>query len=66
MYKAEKLKEIGGFEDAKMGQEFYLMLKSIENDLSIGYLDDCNVIAYRHTSGGISQGKNKINGEKTL
>lgn len=66
MYKAAKLKEIGGFEDAKMGQEFYLMLKSIENDLSIGYLDDCDVIAYRHTSGGISQGKNKINGEKAL
>jgi glycosyltransferase involved in cell wall biosynthesis len=66
MYKAEKLKKIGGFEDAKMGQEFYLMLKSIENDLKICYLNDCDVIAYRHTEGGISQGKNKIDGENAL
>ncbi|MFF2753498.1 glycosyltransferase family 2 protein [Psychrobacillus sp. NPDC058041] len=66
MYKAAKLKEIGGFEDAKMGQEFYLMLKSIENDLKICYLDDCDVIAYRHNNGGISHGRNKIDGENTL
>jgi len=66
MYKAKKLKAIGGFEDVKMGQEFYLMLKSIENDLKIGYQDVCEVIAYRHTDGGISQGRNKIDGEKAL
>jgi glycosyltransferase involved in cell wall biosynthesis len=66
MYKAEKLKEIGGFEDAKMGQEFYLMLKSIESNLKICYLNDCDVIAYRHNDGGISHGSNKINGENTL
>jgi glycosyltransferase involved in cell wall biosynthesis len=66
MYKAEKLKEIGGFEDAKMGQEFYLMLKSIEKDLKIRYLADCDVLAYRHSDGGISQGKNKIDGENAL
>jgi glycosyltransferase involved in cell wall biosynthesis len=66
MYRAEKLKVIKGFDDAKMGQEFYLMLKSIENELKICYLNKCDVIAYRHTDGGISQGKNKINGEKAL
>lgn len=66
MYKVEKLKEIGGFEDAKMGQEFYLMLKSIENNLKICYLNDCDVIAYRHSDGGISHGRNKIDGENTL
>lgn len=66
MYKAKSLKDIGGFEDAKMGQEFYLMLKSIESDLKISYLPECNVIAYRHNDGGISQGKNKINGENAL
>lgn len=66
MYKSDKLKEIGGFDDAKMGQEFYLMLKSIENNLNICYLKDCDVIAYRHTSGGISYGSNKIIGEKNL
>jgi glycosyltransferase involved in cell wall biosynthesis len=66
MYEAEKLKEVGGFEDAKMGQEFYLMLKSIERKLKIGYLNDCDVIAYRHNDGGISHGRNKIHGENTL
>lgn len=66
MYKAEKLKQIGGFEDAKMGQEFYLMLKSIENHLKICYLNDCDVIAYRHSDGGISHGTNKIDGENIL
>lgn len=66
MYKTLKLKEIGGFEDAKMGQEFYLMLKTIENNLKINYLNKCDVLAYRHNDGGISQGKNKIEGEKAL
>lgn len=66
MYKADKLREIGGFKDAKMGQEFYLMLKSIEKDLKICYLNDCDVIAYRHNDGGISQGENKILGENAL
>lgn len=66
MYKANKLKEIQGFENVKMGQEFFLMLKSIENNLKIGYLNECYVIAYRHNSGGISQGKNKIIGENNI
>lgn len=66
MYKAEKLREIGGFEDAKMGQEFYLMLKSIQKGLSIGYLPECHVKVYKHPDGGISCGMNKINGENKL
>ena len=66
MYKAEKLREIGCFEDAKMGQEFYLMLKSIQRGLSIGYLPECYVKIYKHPDGGISSGKNKINGENRL
>lgn len=66
MYNANKLKEIGGFDEAKMGQEFYLMLKSIEQNLNICYLSECDVIAYRHNDGGISQGENKIIGENAL
>ncbi|WP_215189606.1 glycosyltransferase family 2 protein [Exiguobacterium sp. s6] len=66
MYKTTQLKEIGGFEQVKMGQEFYLMLKTIESDLKIGYIDTCDVVAYRHNDGGISFGINKINGEKDL
>lgn len=66
MYRAEKLKEIGGFDDAIMGQEFFLMLKSIERGLSIRYFKTCDVIAYRHGDGGISFGKNKIIGENRI
>lgn len=66
MFKTEVLRKIGGFEDAKMGQEFYLMLKSIERGLKIRYLDECDVMVYKHEDGGISQGKNKILGERNL
>ena len=60
MYRADKLKEIGGFEDAKVGQEFYLMLKTIESGLKVGYIDDCDVVVYKHGGEAISNGKNKI------
>lgn len=66
MFKAEKIKEIGGFEDAKMGQEFFLMLKSIQNSLIIRYLNTCDVKVYKHEGEAISNGKNKITGEKML
>lgn len=66
MYKTEKLREIGGFDDAILGQEFYLMLKTIKSGLKIRYMDDCNVIVYKHSDGGISQGKNKIIGENLV
>ena len=66
MFRADKLREIGGFEDAKMGQEFYLMLKSIERGLKIGYLPECDVKVYKHREGGITQGMNKILGENAL
>lgn len=66
MYKAEKLREIGGFDVVKVGQEFHLMLKSILGGLKIGYFPECYVKAYRHPDGGISGGMNKINGEKAL
>jgi hypothetical protein len=66
MFKTIKLREIGGFEDAKMGQEFYLMLKSIERGLKVGYIPECDVKVYKHNDGGITQGKNKIDGENRL
>lgn len=66
MYKAEKLREIGGFEKVKMGQDFFLMLRSIEGGLKIRYLDVCDIKVHRHLDGGISQGRNKIDGEKSL
>lgn len=66
MFKAEKLKEIGGFDDAKMGQEFYLMLKCIQSGFKIGYFPECDIKVYKHEGEAISKGKNKIIGEKKL
>ena len=66
MFKADKLREIGGFKDAKMGQDFFLMLISIEAGLKIRYFDSCDIKVYKHNDGGISQGKNKIDGENML
>lgn len=66
MYKAEKLREIGGFDHVKMGQEFVLMLKSIERRLKIGYMKDTyDVLVLRHGES-ISTSKNKISGERDL
>lgn len=66
MYKAEKLREIGGFDHVKMGQEFVLMLKSIECRLKIGYMKDTyDVLVLRHGES-ISTSKNKISGERDL
>ncbi len=66
MYKTESLRAIGGFDDIKVGQEYITMLKTIERGLKIAYLPKSEVVAYAHASGGISQGKNKIEGEKRL
>lgn len=66
MFKTEKLREIGGFPDAKMGQDFYMMLKAIESGLEIRYVETCDIKVYKHSSGGISQGRNKIDGENAL
>lgn len=64
MYRKEKIQKIGGFDDVPIGQEFHLMLKTIEGDLKIGFIPDSYVVAYRHNEGGISFGKEKIQGEK--
>lgn len=66
MYKRDYLVEIGGFSEIKMGQEFYLMLKTIEGNGKIGYLPLSKVIAYLHDNERISSGKNKYEGEKVL
>ncbi len=66
MFKAEPLRRIGGFDDMKMGQEFRLMLKAIEQGLKVRYLAVCDVFVAKHQDGSISQGNNKIVGEQAL
>ncbi|KXZ40577.1 Glycosyl transferase family 2 [Alkalithermobacter thermoalcaliphilus JW-YL-7 = DSM 7308] len=66
MYKKDSLKRIGGFEKSKVGQEFILMLKSIERGLKIGYLPRADVIQYVHENERISVGPNKMNNERQI
>lgn len=66
MYKTSYLKEIGGFSDTKVSQEFYLMLKTIENGAKIGYLPQSQTIAYLHSNEKVSTGRDKVDGEKAL
>lgn len=66
MFRAEKLREIGGFDNALCGQEFILMLKAIEGGLKIRYMDVNDVLHTISSEGSISFSKNKIQGEKNL
>jgi glycosyltransferase involved in cell wall biosynthesis len=66
MYKKTVLTTLGGFDDVKMGQEFMLMLKTIERGFKIGYIPNAYVIQYIHDGERISVGQNKISAEKEL
>ncbi len=66
MFRAEKLREIGGFDNALCGQEFILMLKAIEGGLKIRYMDVNDVLHTISSEGSISFSRNKIQGEKNL
>lgn len=66
MYRAEKLRELGGFEDAKTAHEYLLMLRSIEKGLKIGYIDETQVVQYVHPGERITTGDKKIAGENYL
>ncbi|WP_379970602.1 glycosyltransferase family 2 protein [Ectobacillus sp. sgz5001026] len=67
MYKNDFLKGIGGFDSIDIGDEFYLMVKTIKSSAKIGYLPSSEVVAYIHNNkGGLSTGDNKITGENNL
>lgn len=67
MFKAAYLKRIGGFDHIDVGDEFYLMLKAIENKGKFIYVPVCDVKAYVHTGDdNLSSGQGKIYGENLL
>lgn len=67
MFKRSYLHQIGGFDPIDVGDEFYLMLKAIENAGEFVYVPVCDVRAYVHTGEeGLSSGESKINGENCL
>lgn len=66
MFLKLRLISIDGFPIVKLGQEFHLMLRCIDNNLKIKYHNFCGVIVHKHLDGGISQGTNKIIGEGSI
>lgn len=67
IFKKDYLIKIGGFDPIDVGDEFYLMLKAIENGGKFTYLKGCFVKAYVHKGeGGLSSGDGKIDGENRL
>lgn len=66
MCKRSILLKINGFDDVKMGQEYYLMMKLIQSHSQIGYLPESDVVAYRYNIEAISTGPAKISGERAL
>lgn len=67
IFKKAYIKKIGKFGDIDFGDEFFLMLKAIENDGKFTYLPGCYVKAYMHYGeAGLSNGDSKINGENIV
>jgi glycosyltransferase involved in cell wall biosynthesis len=66
MYTSEAINKIGRFSPSDVSQEFYLMLKSIEQNLKIGFLNRADVINCQHKGERISVGANKLKGELSL
>lgn len=67
MFRRDYLLSFGGFEAIDVGDEFYLMMKAIENNGKFIYCESCDVKAYVHTGeGGLSSGAIKIDGENCL
>lgn len=66
MFRRDKLLEIGGFVDIRIGEEFYLMADAIGRGMKIGYLERCDVKVHQHEGEKLSSGRGKISGENAL
>ena len=68
MFRKDYLVSFGCFESIDVGDEFYLMMKAIENNGKFVYCESCDVKAYVHTgeNEGLSSGQKKIDGENNL
>lgn len=67
MFKKDYLLKIKGFAPINVGDEFYLMLRAINEKGKFGYLPGCDIKAYIHTGEcGLSSGEGKVLGENNL
>lgn len=63
----ELLVDVGCFDDAVTGHEFYLMIKVLLSQKSrIGYYKSNDIVAYRTKASSISNGPHKIEGENKV
>jgi len=67
MFKSNYIKEIGGFSEIDLGDEYYLVEKAILKGGKFIYLPFSGVVAKIHSkSEGLSTGNRKISGENDL
>lgn len=66
MFRRDKLMTTEGFGEVPSGQDFILMLRCIEKNLKMRYLEGAYVVQYLHDGTRISLGDNKIKGENML
>jgi len=66
MYKSGRLRAIGGFDDIVAGQEYILMLKTINARLNLGYIPQTLVSCYIYGSERLSTGVKKLIAEKII
>ncbi len=67
MFKANYLRNIGGFPPIDIGDEFYLMSEAILKGGKFIYVPECHIKAYIHDKyGGLSSSIGRIEGEKKL
>ncbi|MBQ7617183.1 glycosyltransferase family 2 protein [bacterium] len=67
LFKRNVLVDVGGFDDAVMGQEWFLIDKIIEKKCyKFGYIPICDIKVYRTKNESISNSKNKIVGERRI
>ncbi|NLM44204.1 MAG: glycosyltransferase family 2 protein [Clostridiales bacterium] len=66
MYKADCLKKIGAFDDISAGQEYMLMLKTINAKLKFGYIPQALVACYISDNNRISTSEKKLKAQKII
>lgn len=66
MFKAELIREVGGFDEEDLGDEFYLMYKIIQKSQRFIHIDYDGAFAIVHNQAGLSSGDNKIKAEEML
>lgn len=66
MFNSKFLKKIEGFGEQDLGDEFYIILKAINNNASISHSSTFDSVAVVHNNIGLSSGENKIKCENIL